>query len=161
MLTKSPPFLCPFLYHVLGCRHAYCGDGYRQEGVEDCDGNDFGYLTCKTYLPGYGQFKSMLILLNHRITLFILASVSCEEWCGEGKRKDLFLFLSRFLFHHSGFREWWQAHKKFLLRLLCLLWRTLSGEVSVGPVAFWLWDQFSPPTPVQHQRDWSTDSLCF
>lgn len=37
----------------LGCRRAYCGDGYRHEGVEDCDGKDFGYLTCKTYLPGY------------------------------------------------------------------------------------------------------------
>ncbi|GAB0184453.1 acetylcholinesterase collagenic tail peptide [Grus japonensis] len=35
------------------CRRAYCGDGYRHEGVEDCDGKDFGYLTCRTYLPGY------------------------------------------------------------------------------------------------------------
>nr|XP_020635980.1 acetylcholinesterase collagenic tail peptide [Pogona vitticeps] len=40
------------------CRHAYCGDGYRHEGVEDCDGQDFGYLTCKTYLPGsYGKLR--------------------------------------------------------------------------------------------------------
>ncbi|XP_066483465.1 acetylcholinesterase collagenic tail peptide isoform X2 [Tiliqua scincoides] len=40
------------------CRHAYCGDGYRHEGVEDCDGKDFGYLTCKTYLPGsYGKLR--------------------------------------------------------------------------------------------------------
>ncbi|XP_061441988.1 acetylcholinesterase collagenic tail peptide isoform X1 [Rhineura floridana] len=40
------------------CHHAYCGDGYRHEGVEDCDGEDFGYLTCKTYLPGsYGKLR--------------------------------------------------------------------------------------------------------
>ncbi|KYO26867.1 acetylcholinesterase collagenic tail peptide isoform B [Alligator mississippiensis] len=40
------------------CRRAYCGDGYRHEGVEDCDGKDFGYLTCKTYLPGsYGKLR--------------------------------------------------------------------------------------------------------
>uniref|UniRef100_A0A8C3IFM3 Collagen like tail subunit of asymmetric acetylcholinesterase n=1 Tax=Chrysemys picta bellii TaxID=8478 RepID=A0A8C3IFM3_CHRPI len=40
------------------CHHAYCGDGYRHEGVEDCDGKDFGYLTCKTYLPGsYGKLR--------------------------------------------------------------------------------------------------------
>uniref|UniRef100_A0A8C8E9X7 Collagen like tail subunit of asymmetric acetylcholinesterase n=1 Tax=Otus sunia TaxID=257818 RepID=A0A8C8E9X7_9STRI len=40
------------------CRRAYCGDGYRHEGVEDCDGRDFGYLTCKTYLPGsYGKLR--------------------------------------------------------------------------------------------------------
>ncbi|XP_034986190.2 acetylcholinesterase collagenic tail peptide [Zootoca vivipara] len=40
------------------CRHAYCGDGYRHEGVEECDGKDFGYLTCKTYLPGsYGKLR--------------------------------------------------------------------------------------------------------
>ncbi|XP_027735880.1 acetylcholinesterase collagenic tail peptide isoform X2 [Empidonax traillii] len=40
------------------CRRAYCGDGYRHEGVEDCDGKDFGYLTCRTYLPGsYGKLR--------------------------------------------------------------------------------------------------------
>ncbi|XP_050748179.1 acetylcholinesterase collagenic tail peptide [Gymnogyps californianus] len=40
------------------CHRAYCGDGYRHEGVEDCDGKDFGYLTCKTYLPGsYGKLR--------------------------------------------------------------------------------------------------------
>ncbi|XP_039197897.1 acetylcholinesterase collagenic tail peptide isoform X3 [Crotalus tigris] len=40
------------------CHHAYCGDGYRYEGAEECDGNDFGYLTCKTYLPGsYGKLR--------------------------------------------------------------------------------------------------------
>ena len=36
----------------LDCHRAYCGDGYRHQGVEDCDGSDFGYLTCETYLPG-------------------------------------------------------------------------------------------------------------
>ncbi|KAM8980183.1 acetylcholinesterase collagenic tail peptide isoform 2-T2 [Sarcophilus harrisii] len=40
------------------CHRAYCGDGYRHEGVEDCDGRDFGYLTCETYLPGsYGELR--------------------------------------------------------------------------------------------------------
>uniref|UniRef100_A0A668AW87 Uncharacterized protein n=1 Tax=Myripristis murdjan TaxID=586833 RepID=A0A668AW87_9TELE len=32
---------------------AYCGDGYRHEGMEECDGKDFGYQTCKSYLPGF------------------------------------------------------------------------------------------------------------
>ncbi|XP_049331956.1 acetylcholinesterase collagenic tail peptide [Astyanax mexicanus] len=42
----------------VGCKKAYCGDGYRQDGVEECDGKDFGYQTCKTYLPGtFGQLK--------------------------------------------------------------------------------------------------------
>ncbi|XP_061885274.1 acetylcholinesterase collagenic tail peptide-like isoform X1 [Entelurus aequoreus] len=40
----------------LNCRWAYCGDGYRHEGMEECDGKDFGYQTCKSYLPGsFGQ----------------------------------------------------------------------------------------------------------
>ncbi|KAG9476190.1 hypothetical protein GDO78_002986 [Eleutherodactylus coqui] len=40
------------------CKRAYCGDGYRQEGVEECDGKDFGYQSCRTYLPGsYGQLR--------------------------------------------------------------------------------------------------------
>ncbi|XP_076826855.1 uncharacterized protein colq [Brachyhypopomus gauderio] len=40
------------------CRHAHCGDGYRYEGAEECDGKDFGYQTCKSYLPGsYGHLK--------------------------------------------------------------------------------------------------------
>ncbi|XP_048881798.1 acetylcholinesterase collagenic tail peptide [Brienomyrus brachyistius] len=40
------------------CKLAYCGDGYRHEGVEECDGKDFGYQTCKVYLPGsYGQLR--------------------------------------------------------------------------------------------------------
>uniref|UniRef100_A0A8C5GMU7 Collagen-like tail subunit (single strand of homotrimer) of asymmetric acetylcholinesterase n=1 Tax=Gouania willdenowi TaxID=441366 RepID=A0A8C5GMU7_GOUWI len=40
------------------CKHAYCGDGYRHEGAEECDGKDFGYQTCNSYLPGsYGRLK--------------------------------------------------------------------------------------------------------
>ncbi|XP_041823041.1 acetylcholinesterase collagenic tail peptide isoform X2 [Melanotaenia boesemani] len=40
------------------CKWAYCGDGYRHEGMEECDGKDFGYQTCKSYLPGsFGQLK--------------------------------------------------------------------------------------------------------
>uniref|UniRef100_A0AAY4BE60 Uncharacterized protein n=1 Tax=Denticeps clupeoides TaxID=299321 RepID=A0AAY4BE60_9TELE len=34
------------------CRRAFCGDGHRHEGMEECDGKDFGRQTCKTYLPG-------------------------------------------------------------------------------------------------------------
>ncbi|KAL0961825.1 hypothetical protein UPYG_G00332180 [Umbra pygmaea] len=36
----------------LNCKWAYCGDGYRHEGMEECDGKDFGYQTCNSYLPG-------------------------------------------------------------------------------------------------------------
>uniref|UniRef100_A0A8C9QWL7 Collagen like tail subunit of asymmetric acetylcholinesterase n=1 Tax=Scleropages formosus TaxID=113540 RepID=A0A8C9QWL7_SCLFO len=40
------------------CKLAYCGDGYRYDGVEECDGKDFGYQTCQLYLPGsYGHLK--------------------------------------------------------------------------------------------------------
>ncbi|XP_057211047.1 acetylcholinesterase collagenic tail peptide isoform X1 [Triplophysa rosa] len=42
----------------VGCKKAFCGDGYRHEGVEECDGKDFGYQTCKSYLPGtFGQLR--------------------------------------------------------------------------------------------------------
>ncbi|XP_011479168.1 acetylcholinesterase collagenic tail peptide [Oryzias latipes] len=42
----------------LNCKWAYCGDGYRHEGMEECDGKDFGYLSCKSYLPGsFGQLR--------------------------------------------------------------------------------------------------------
>nr|XP_020144326.1 acetylcholinesterase collagenic tail peptide isoform X3 [Microcebus murinus] len=42
----------------ISCHRAYCGDGHRHEGVEDCDGSDFGHLTCETYLPGsYGALR--------------------------------------------------------------------------------------------------------
>lgn len=47
----TPPV--PLLSHVtIECKHAYCGDGYRYEGAEECDGKDFGYQTCNSYLPG-------------------------------------------------------------------------------------------------------------
>ncbi|KAJ7991917.1 hypothetical protein DPEC_G00288840 [Dallia pectoralis] len=36
----------------LNCKWAYCGDGYSHEGMEECDGKDFGYQTCNSYLPG-------------------------------------------------------------------------------------------------------------
>uniref|UniRef100_A0A3B3CMJ7 Collagen-like tail subunit (single strand of homotrimer) of asymmetric acetylcholinesterase n=1 Tax=Oryzias melastigma TaxID=30732 RepID=A0A3B3CMJ7_ORYME len=39
------------------CKHAYCGDGYRYEGAEECDGKDFGYQTCNSYLPSYGYLR--------------------------------------------------------------------------------------------------------
>ncbi|XP_071775356.1 uncharacterized protein LOC139927202 [Centroberyx gerrardi] len=42
----------------LNCKWAFCGDGYRHEGMEECDGKDFGYQTCKSYLPGsFGQLR--------------------------------------------------------------------------------------------------------
>ncbi|XP_038838610.1 acetylcholinesterase collagenic tail peptide-like [Salvelinus namaycush] len=42
----------------LNCRWAYCGDGYRHEGMEECDGKDFGYQTCTSYLPGsFGHLR--------------------------------------------------------------------------------------------------------
>lgn len=46
------PLLRTIPFVPLDCHRAYCGDGYRHQGVEDCDGSDFGYLTCETYLPG-------------------------------------------------------------------------------------------------------------
>ncbi|CAB1350469.1 unnamed protein product, partial [Coregonus sp. 'balchen'] len=40
------------------CRWAYCGDGYRHEGMEECDGKDFAYQTCTSYLPGsFGHLR--------------------------------------------------------------------------------------------------------
>lgn len=58
LILISNPFLIGcFLLYLLGCHHAYCGDGYRYKGVEECDGKDFGYLTCNKYLPGYEKFK--------------------------------------------------------------------------------------------------------
>ncbi|XP_072365467.1 acetylcholinesterase collagenic tail peptide isoform X1 [Scyliorhinus torazame] len=42
----------------INCKQAHCGDGYRWKGLEECDGKDFGYQSCKTYLPGsYGELK--------------------------------------------------------------------------------------------------------
>lgn len=48
-----PPLLSPL---TTECKHAYCGDGYRYEGAEECDGKDFGYQTCNSYLPGWAQY---------------------------------------------------------------------------------------------------------
>ncbi|XP_062394050.1 acetylcholinesterase collagenic tail peptide [Sardina pilchardus] len=40
------------------CKRAHCGDGYRHDGHEECDGKDFGFQTCKSYLPGsYGHLR--------------------------------------------------------------------------------------------------------
>ncbi|XP_026140124.1 acetylcholinesterase collagenic tail peptide-like [Carassius auratus] len=40
------------------CKLAYCGDGYRYEEAEECDGKDFGFHTCRSFLPGsYGHLK--------------------------------------------------------------------------------------------------------
>lgn len=40
------------------CKLAYCGDGYRYEEAEECDGKDFGFHTCRSILPGsYGHLK--------------------------------------------------------------------------------------------------------
>ncbi|XP_064419283.1 acetylcholinesterase collagenic tail peptide-like isoform X2 [Latimeria chalumnae] len=47
-----------FSDNCISCRRAFCGDGYRQEGLEECDRSDFGYQTCSSYLPGsYGNLK--------------------------------------------------------------------------------------------------------
>ncbi|ROI36342.1 2-hydroxyacyl-CoA lyase 1 [Anabarilius grahami] len=35
------------------CKLAYCGDGYRYEEAEECDGKDFGFHTCRSFLPGH------------------------------------------------------------------------------------------------------------
>uniref|UniRef100_UPI00398F3ADB acetylcholinesterase collagenic tail peptide isoform X2 n=1 Tax=Pristiophorus japonicus TaxID=55135 RepID=UPI00398F3ADB len=44
--------------NCINCKQAYCGDGYLWKGLEECDGKDFGYQTCKSYLPGsYGELK--------------------------------------------------------------------------------------------------------
>lgn len=49
------------------CKHAYCGDGYRYEGAEECDGKDFGYQTCNSYLPGSVRF----IIMTKTTCLFV------------------------------------------------------------------------------------------
>ncbi|KAF3833719.1 hypothetical protein F7725_024923, partial [Dissostichus mawsoni] len=36
----------------LNCKWAYCGDGYRHDGIEECDGKDFGYQTANPISPG-------------------------------------------------------------------------------------------------------------
>uniref|UniRef100_S4RJP7 Collagen IV NC1 domain-containing protein n=1 Tax=Petromyzon marinus TaxID=7757 RepID=S4RJP7_PETMA len=40
------------------CKRAFCGDGHRWDGLEECDSVDLGQQTCATYLPGsYGQLR--------------------------------------------------------------------------------------------------------
>ena len=36
-----------------GCRRAFCGDGFRHIGYEECDGRDFGGKTCNNWRRGY------------------------------------------------------------------------------------------------------------
>ncbi|XP_064419284.1 acetylcholinesterase collagenic tail peptide-like isoform X3 [Latimeria chalumnae] len=61
-----------FSDNCISCRRAFCGDGYRQEGLEECDRSDFGYQTCSSYLPGYGSlglfaFLSLLSVYTQNI----------------------------------------------------------------------------------------------
>ena len=58
--VQTPPLRSPHpcLFVTSDCKWAYCGDGYRHEGMEECDGKDFGYQTCKSYLPGYVHWQS-------------------------------------------------------------------------------------------------------
>lgn len=66
----------------VGCKKAYCGDGYRNEVVEECDGKDFGYQTCKSYLPGYASVLSnnnilcplSIKQLLHKVTAFLMSN---------------------------------------------------------------------------------------
>ncbi|XP_070570450.1 acetylcholinesterase collagenic tail peptide-like isoform X2 [Ptychodera flava] len=37
----------------IACRRSYCGDGHRQVGVEECDGYDFGGISCRTIFPRF------------------------------------------------------------------------------------------------------------
>ncbi|XP_015214514.2 acetylcholinesterase collagenic tail peptide-like [Lepisosteus oculatus] len=44
--------------NCINCLNAFCGDGHRHVGVEECDQLDLGQLTCASYLPGsYGILK--------------------------------------------------------------------------------------------------------
>ncbi|RXM33066.1 Titin [Acipenser ruthenus] len=40
--------------NCINCQKAFCGDGHRHIGVEQCDLRDFGQQTCASYLPGMG-----------------------------------------------------------------------------------------------------------
>lgn len=62
------------------CKHAYCGDGYRYDGAEECDGKDFGYQTCNSYLPGLVGLLAWSILVcfpNLTVCNFITL---CSLW---------------------------------------------------------------------------------
>ncbi|XP_072034014.1 acetylcholinesterase collagenic tail peptide-like isoform X3 [Amphiura filiformis] len=41
------------------CRRSYCGDGFKQEGVEECDGRDFGDQTCDSFFSAYETMGSL------------------------------------------------------------------------------------------------------
>ncbi|XP_072033099.1 uncharacterized protein [Amphiura filiformis] len=43
----------------INCRRSYCGDGFRQEGVEECDGRDFADQTCDTFFTAYETMGSL------------------------------------------------------------------------------------------------------
>ncbi|XP_030829956.1 acetylcholinesterase collagenic tail peptide [Strongylocentrotus purpuratus] len=43
----------------IDCRRSYCGDGYRQRGVEACDGTDFDGKTCQYFFPKYDTIGSL------------------------------------------------------------------------------------------------------
>lgn len=43
----------------IACRRAYCGDGYRRRGVEECDGRDFNGQTCQTAFPKLSTIGSL------------------------------------------------------------------------------------------------------
>ncbi|XP_072034012.1 acetylcholinesterase collagenic tail peptide-like isoform X1 [Amphiura filiformis] len=43
----------------INCRRSYCGDGFKQEGVEECDGRDFGDQTCDSFFSAYETMGSL------------------------------------------------------------------------------------------------------
>ncbi|XP_071505682.1 uncharacterized protein [Diadema antillarum] len=43
----------------IDCRRSYCGDGYRQRGVEACDGTDFDGRTCQFFFPTYDTIGNL------------------------------------------------------------------------------------------------------
>lgn len=65
------PLRSPHLLSLItsDCKWAYCGDGYRHEGMEECDGKDFGYQTCKSYLPGYVHWRLSECIHKHLFTI--------------------------------------------------------------------------------------------
>ena len=40
------------LCSLKGCRRAFCGDGFRHEGYEECDDRDFGGESCSKWKAG-------------------------------------------------------------------------------------------------------------
>lgn len=91
-----------FSFLTTECKHAHCGDGYRYEGAEECDGKDFGYQTCNSYLPGSARF----IIMTKTTCLFVF------HWCA-----FFFFFLQviRSPQVHTILRYW--LHKLQILHL--------------------------------------------